>query len=84
VTGINLPVRLSVDDPHYDADLGRRLEVLFNGVPRTEVVSFDIEARTLTRLATDVQGNFIVDLENECFKLETLTGDVAVRFRPQP
>lgn len=76
-----LPTRGSVDDPDIDWDVASRVEILLNGIPRDRVISFDVEARTLTRCATDEKGNFIV--EGDEIKRETLHGDVAVRWRAE-
>lgn len=80
LTEDDIPLRLSMDDPTTDRELAARLEVLLNGTPRTEVIGYDIKARTITRYATDERGHIITDGDEA--KRETLTGDVAVRLKP--
>lgn len=79
---MNLPDRLSVDDMATSpelCDIGRRIEVLFNGTVRDHVISYDVPGRTITRFATDEHGHIII--EGDDAKRETLTGDVAVRLK---
>lgn len=78
----DIPPRLSVKDidtQMYPWEWARRLVFAVNGIPRDKVVSYDIPARTLTRLATDEQGNPYA--EHGEVKTETLTGDITVYFK---
>ncbi len=84
MSDIHPPRRYSVGDADYDPAIGARLEVFLDGVARGEVVAYDIDARTLTRHATDEQGNVIIDRAVNALKCETLTGDVAVVWKESP
>lgn len=75
----DIPRRLSVSDPGFDSEMGRRLDVLLNGTVRDQVIAYDMDARTITRYVTDERGNIVVAGDEA--KRETLTGDVAVRWR---
>ncbi len=79
---MDIPARLSVKDMdtrEFPWEWCNRLVISLNGVERDKVISYDIPARTLTRLATDENGELII--EGEDLKTETLTGDISVHLK---
>lgn len=72
------PARYSANDGN--PNVASQLEVLFNGIPRDGVVSYDVRARTLTRHMMDDWGNIVTDRAGAA-RLETWHGDVAVRWK---
>ena len=75
------PVRLSVDDEDFDTELGRRCRVFLDGVEIDQVIAYDIDAGTVTRLRTDANGNIVAVL-GEVLN-DTLTGVVEVTLTPR-
>jgi hypothetical protein len=59
---------MSIDDPGCNMDVASRIEVLLNGTARSDVVSYDVPARTLRRYTRPGD-------------IEILHGDVAVRWK---
>lgn len=75
------PRAYDVGQPDFDPAIGQRLEILLEGNVVTQVLAYDCDKGTVTRNATDEQGNIRVNAARDAIETETLTGTVEVRFK---
>lgn len=78
----DVPPRYDVNDPGYRWEVGRHLRVMLDGVEVSDVVAYDIAARTITRHAKDATGTVYIDHATERLAVETLVGAVTVDWCP--
>jgi len=78
----NPPSRLSINEPGYDHNLGRAIEVWLNGYEQKSVLSYDCDAGVVERYAMRGFGEFV--REDDDLKREVVGGDVRVRWKRIP
>ncbi|MBT2242674.1 hypothetical protein JQK15_03910 [Sphingobium sp. BHU LFT2] len=76
-----VPRRLCVDDADYDPQVGESLIVSLDGVDQYgQATAYDLDAGTVTRVKRDEKGLILINGDEVV--LETVSGDVDVRWRP--
>lgn len=81
-----IPRALSITegDEHWRPDcfvIGRTLEISLDGVKQEKVISYDMDAGEVKRIAVDEQGQIKIDRELEEVITETVQGEVTVTGR---
>lgn len=75
------PLRQDVNDPNYDYDVGCKTEILLDGVPQQNVISYDVGRGILSKYAVDDSGMLI--MSGDGVLIENLSGVVSVRWRAE-